>query len=230
MILHTQINMADEIMVEHLKRPGSPTREAQRSKRRRSRSLTPPVSPSSSTPPLPNQKKIVTQDSVHIALKENNIVNHKNAVSNESLNTQKAVNSMKDSRTAVSTDSMKTADSNVTSLERHKNDSVNSTDKDRPLVAEQLKADKVLVSNRKRSPSPTLSSPQPKRNNRDIARTENITKLTNDKSPPLLAPVRQTGLSSASQVLNEEFKRKQTTQNLKLKQNICKEIRKNSKS
>ncbi len=239
---HTQINMADEIMVEHLKRPGSPTREGQKSKRRRSRSLTPPVS-HSSPPVLPSpnlRKSSITHDSVNIVLKENNLVNHKNTIVNDSSNAQKPINSKKEKDLkATGSDSLRNAgDNNLVILERHiKNDS-NSIEKDRlpasSTTTEQTKSEKVIISNRKRSPSPTLSTPQPKRNNnRDVVRTENLARLTDEKTPspsPLLAPIRQTGLSSASQVLNEEFKRKQTTQNLKLKQNICKEIRKNSKS
>lgn len=109
---------------------------------------------------------------------------------------------------------------------QHKNDSY-----------KQL-ADSVLTTNRKRTPSPTsFGFPPSKRSNKDSAlkvpNIENVSKA-NNKSPspsPMLAPIRSSGLlSSASHVLNEEFKRKQTTENLKIKQLIAKEIRKHSKS
>ena len=100
------------------------------------------------------------------------------------------------------------------------------------------KKDIPVLINRKRTPSPTsFSLPSSKRPNKDTTKPPNIVieglPKSNNKSPspsPLIAPLRQTGLSSASQVLNEEFKRKQTTENLKLKQLITKEIRKHSKS
>ena len=100
------------------------------------------------------------------------------------------------------------------------------------------KKDAPLLINRKRTPSPTsFALPSSKRPNKDTTKPPNIViegiSKSNNKSPspsPLIAPLRQTGLSSASQVLNEEFKRKQTTENLKLKQLITKEIRKHSKS
>ena len=99
-----------------------------------------------------------------------------------------------------------------------------------------LDADDKLPINRKRPPSPTGFNPPPaKQPNKEIlgkpSLLDGLGKTGKSPSPsPLLTPLRQGGLSSASQVLNEEFKRKQTTENLKLKQLIHKEIRKHGKS
>lgn len=94
--------------------------------------------------------------------------------------------------------------------------------------------DNLLSINRKRTPSPTsFSPPPPKRLHRD-KNIENLSKVnikSTSPSPLIAPPIRSSGLlSSASQVLNEEFKRKQMTDNLKIKQLITKEIRKHSKS
>ena len=113
--------------------------------------------------------------------------------------------------------------------------------------------DSVLSVNRKRTPSPTSFThlPPSKRfqhnpsqlsapSSSSLKPVNSDLKSNTGKSPspsPLLAPptapptIRPSGLlSSASQVLNEEFKKKQMTENLKIKQLITKEIRKHSKS
>ena len=230
------------MMVEHMKRPGSPTREPHRWKRRSSRSPTPTphTSPSSSLSlPVPEHKK--PQES-HItnSKEDSSLVNQRHAVF--AVNDGQTVNQKSaSSRDMDSVKAMEITEMDSSVSERMKNDlhvaavvSSEPTTKESNLpVGDKLK-DKIVTGIRKRSPSPTSLVPPPsKRNNRELVRNETSTKLTNDKQPlpsPLLTPVRQTGLSSASQVLNEEFKRKQTTQNLKLKQAICKEIRKNNKS
>lgn len=107
-----------------------------------------------------------------------------------------------------------------------------------------------LAINRKRTPSPTSFSPPPsKRPHKDTniknTTSNNTLSANSDSLPPATAvgkvkpslsalppSIRSSSalLSSASQVLNEEFKRKQMTENLKIKQLITKEIRKHSKS
>lgn len=242
--------MADEIMVEqHMRRPGTPTREHRRSKHRHSRSPTPVPShsPSSSpnqtppTSPAPasDQKKPVDQS-------REDKHNHKPV---EFTNHHKLVKDPQPPSSRTIQDTTSTTNINTTKIPSPQTSDLDSSIPDaRPknepsikdhhhhhhIIAERIK-DKGSSGYRKRSPSPnSVAPPYPKRtNNKDILRTENITKIANEKSPspsPLMTPIRQTGLSSASQVLNEEFKRKQTTKNLKLKQIICKEIRKNSKS
>ena len=133
--------------------------------------------------------------------------------------------------------------------------SVNDKKGELMLTNETLK-DSLLPVNRKRTPSPTSVThlPLSKKFQRDpsqlssssssslkpVNSTDSVGKSSTGKSPspspltvPLTAPptIRPSGLlSSASQVLNEEFKRKQLTENLKIKQLITKEIRKHSKS
>lgn len=225
------------MMVDNMKRPGSPARESHRSRRRHSRSPTPVPPHSSSLPPLDQRKVVTTSDTSPIAVlkEERSVVNHRNASSVEVTSTLKSTNALRDAK-AMDPVKNTVVDKEPVLSETAKNDSgaILTRDSGGSPVTEKLK-EKVALSNRKRSPSPTLFvPPHSKHNNRDLARADSTTKLMlNDKSPsptPLLAPMRQTGLSSASQVLNEEFKRKQTTQNLKLKQSICKEIRKNNKS
>ena len=132
--------------------------------------------------------------------------------------------------------------------------SVNDKKGELMLTNETLK-DSLLPVSRKRTPSPTSIThlPPSKKFQRDpsqlsssssslkpVNSTDSVGKSSTGKSPspspltvPLTAPptIRPSGLlSSASQVLNEEFKRKQLTENLKIKQLITKEIRKHSKS
>ena len=228
--------MADEMMVEHMKRPGSPAREPHRSKRRHSRSPT-PSHPPPVVPPV-DQRKATPNDTPIVPSKEEKLSNHhRNMSSNIVPLPHKSTSSSKDIKTQEHSKSA-ILDGEVSSLEKSGNgqvlsDTNNRGDHPNPPAPEKQR-DKLVQVNRKRSPSPTsLPPPNPKRSNKEHFRTETVAKISNDKLPspsPLLAPMRQTGLSSASQVLNEEFKRKQNMVNLKLKQSICKEIRKNSKS
>ncbi len=227
--------MADEMMVEHMKRPGSPARESHRSKRRHSRSPTPSHPP----PAVPlDQRKAISNDTPIVPSKEEKLSNHhRNVPSNIVPLPHKSTSSSRDLKTQEPSKSA-LQDGELSSLEKSGNgqlssDTNNRGDHPNPPAPEKLR-DKLVQVNRKRSPSPSsLPPPNPKRSNKEQVRTESVAKISNDKLPspsPLLAPLRQTGLSSASQVLNEEFKRKQNMLNLKLKQSICKEIRKNTKS
>lgn len=87
---------------------------------------------------------------------------------------------------------------------------------------------------RKRTPSPTQIGPPAKRQNVEtvVKLASSDAKSSNNKMMAPVVPPRLSnpGLSSASKVLHEEFRRKLSQDNSKLKQMIFKEIRKHSKS
>lgn len=238
-------NLADEMMVEHLKRPGSPSRNP---RRRKLRSLSPstlPILPKTQTKFSEQQQ--LKQDSQNGSNSESqNHTEAQNFVSTSSKELENTDSSspepMEVDKTMVTTSkTMVTTGPLEGSRQEINRNSITQIIPD-PLLKIPLMDDKSSVTdklkdkvNRKRTPSPTsLIAPPSKRPNKDsrLPVLESLSKV-NNKSPspsPLLAPIRQSSLSSASQVLNEEFKRKQTTENLKLKQVIGKEIRKHTKN
>ena len=241
------------MMIERLKKPGSPARISRKHKLRSPSPAPPQVTPTPDTtnvskdaPPtntlstnVPATKSeengikntpVGSSQSVHVPAEASGVEIVEIDSSVKQVNSEKGAREMNISEPLEGTNKDFTTSDPVVDTNSHLEKS-KTLEQNVDGESKNDTTNNILTVNRKRTSPTSFLAPLSKRTK--VPNIENVSKTNKSPSPaPMLAPIRSSGLlsSSASQVLNEEFKRKQTTENLKIKQLITREIRKHSKS